>query len=230
MDNSFTNWEAQHLEHHGIPGMKWGVRRYQNEDGSLTTLGKARYGADGAGASARKMQRDFNRLDQGYANVAAEKNANTRKANKTLSRTMKYSQKKGYTDLKENRGKDRKLNRLMTKTEASLLKVGKNIKQMREIESLQTRIIAHAAQKGYTVTSKPVVRLGNTGRQRVASILGAAATGGAIGGAIIGGVRGATAMPVDGQRVKIRKNGNGTQSLVNYHNLNEAELKRRRNA
>lgn len=30
------------LEHHGIIGMKWGVRRYQNEDGSLTPAGKKR--------------------------------------------------------------------------------------------------------------------------------------------------------------------------------------------
>lgn len=30
------------LQHHGIFGMKWGVRRYQNEDGSLTPLGKRR--------------------------------------------------------------------------------------------------------------------------------------------------------------------------------------------
>ncbi|MBO7450979.1 MAG: hypothetical protein J6U54_11500 [Clostridiales bacterium] len=33
----------EHLEHHGILGMKWGVRRFQNEDGSLTALGKDRY-------------------------------------------------------------------------------------------------------------------------------------------------------------------------------------------
>lgn len=31
------------LEHHGIKGQRWGVRRYQNEDGSLTTAGKKRY-------------------------------------------------------------------------------------------------------------------------------------------------------------------------------------------
>ena len=32
------------LCHHGILGQKWGVRRYQNEDGSLTNAGKDRYG------------------------------------------------------------------------------------------------------------------------------------------------------------------------------------------
>lgn len=35
--------EEDYLEHHGIKGMKWGVRRYQNEDGSLTEAGKRHY-------------------------------------------------------------------------------------------------------------------------------------------------------------------------------------------
>jgi hypothetical protein len=33
------------LCHHGIKGQKWGVRRYQNEDGTLTAAGKNRYSA-----------------------------------------------------------------------------------------------------------------------------------------------------------------------------------------
>jgi len=32
------------LYHHGIKGQKWGIRRYQNPDGSLTAAGRARYG------------------------------------------------------------------------------------------------------------------------------------------------------------------------------------------
>lgn len=32
------------LQHHGIKGQKWGVRRYQNPDGTLTEAGKRKYG------------------------------------------------------------------------------------------------------------------------------------------------------------------------------------------
>lgn len=32
----------EYIEHHGIKGQKWGIRRFQNEDGSLTEAGKKR--------------------------------------------------------------------------------------------------------------------------------------------------------------------------------------------
>ena len=34
---------SDELRHHGIKGQKWGVRKYQNKDGSLTVEGKKRY-------------------------------------------------------------------------------------------------------------------------------------------------------------------------------------------
>ena len=35
--------EYGYLAHHGIKGQRWGIRRYQNPDGSLTAEGKIRY-------------------------------------------------------------------------------------------------------------------------------------------------------------------------------------------
>lgn len=46
MDNNY-------LAHHGIKGQKWGVRRYQTKDGSLTSAGKKRY-SKGDGKKAKK--------------------------------------------------------------------------------------------------------------------------------------------------------------------------------
>lgn len=42
------------LTHYGVKGMKWGVRRYQNEDGTLTSLGKKRAAYKEANAKSKK--------------------------------------------------------------------------------------------------------------------------------------------------------------------------------
>lgn len=44
----------QELRHSGIKGMRWGVRRFQNKDGTLTELGKKRYDRDTKDLSDKK--------------------------------------------------------------------------------------------------------------------------------------------------------------------------------
>lgn len=39
-----ANVPSPELYHHGIQGQKWGVRRYQNDDGSYTSAGREHYG------------------------------------------------------------------------------------------------------------------------------------------------------------------------------------------
>lgn len=46
--------EKRSLTHAGVKGMKWGVRRYQNKDGTLTPEGKERYDRDIRENNAKK--------------------------------------------------------------------------------------------------------------------------------------------------------------------------------
>lgn len=59
MPNSTT-----YIAHHGVKGQKWGVRRYQNSDGTLTDEGRRRYGY-GRGADSLIRENTKSRLKQG---------------------------------------------------------------------------------------------------------------------------------------------------------------------
>lgn len=67
------------LYHYGIMGMKWGVRRYQNEDGSYTAAGRARYGISEAG---RKVKGAAEKAAGSYVN--AREKAYERRGKSTL--------------------------------------------------------------------------------------------------------------------------------------------------
>lgn len=63
-------YRTNELYHHGIKGQKWGIRRYQNPDGSLTEAGVKRYGEHGS--DYLKAKRDYRRaVRQGRATRSA---------------------------------------------------------------------------------------------------------------------------------------------------------------
>ena len=95
------------LEHHGIKGQKWGVRRYQNKDGTRTAAGKKReqsrsnesahddYNKAHSGKSVKDMsdaelRNHLNRLqmEKQYSQLT---NSDTRKGKKFVSDAMKVA-------------------------------------------------------------------------------------------------------------------------------------------
>lgn len=57
-DYIITRMSSDELKHYGIKGQKWGVRRFENADGTLTAEGRARYQKDSL--AAEKAKRDQN--------------------------------------------------------------------------------------------------------------------------------------------------------------------------
>lgn len=75
--------ENKNLTHAGIKGMRWGVRRYQNKDGSLTPAGKKRYNSmseDARVASSLKKK-----------SVKSMSNAELKKLNERVRLEQEYS-------------------------------------------------------------------------------------------------------------------------------------------
>ena len=107
------------LHHHGIKGQKWGVRRFQNKDGSLTPAGKKRYDEPNSHSDKKEKQykipqnKSLHRLkledkykQQGFSKEEAEQKAAKRiraemyvaaAAAVTVASCVAYAKYKGYT-------------------------------------------------------------------------------------------------------------------------------------
>lgn len=107
------------LYHHGIQGQKWGVRRYQYEDGSLTPEGKKRYYVNGEDPG------------QGYT-LEGEKWQRQDKAERKRFRRYKKAYKEYYADKKKYGFKDTEHNiryEYLKKRDAEIEKRNKAIRK-----------------------------------------------------------------------------------------------------
>lgn len=115
------------LYHFGVKGMKWGVRRYQNEDGSLTSLGKKRNQMRSDRKIAKKRQTTSNIVNAEYSRREFE-DAKTRLKLENQTKKSKRQQDLEKKYLKQGFTKDeaeiKAYNRAKTET---ILKVAGGI-------------------------------------------------------------------------------------------------------
>ena len=89
--------EFHELYHFGVKGMKWGVRRYQNYDGSYTQKGLARY---------RKAEADYDKAESEYKSL---KDSGDKEGMRSAKDRMKFAERnmrKEYKDLKRHKMAD----------------------------------------------------------------------------------------------------------------------------
>lgn len=84
------------LYHHGVIGMKWGVRRYQNKDGSLTNAGKKR-----SKSESTEAHPDYTRAHS-KKSVKSMSDSELQKVNNRLNMERNY---KSLTTKEKSKGK-----------------------------------------------------------------------------------------------------------------------------
>lgn len=159
----FTSWDSRlrpdELAHFGTKGMKWGTRRYQNEDGSLTAAGREHYGVEGK-RSARGVSRDLRRLEKERAGAQARADYYSKRSAKAVAKAQRKS---------ASSGKDAKLNK---KRQKFVDKAKAYQKVADKASGMSDTIIKRALEKGYSVHSRDTMRFVRKGKDKALILIG----------------------------------------------------------
>ena len=135
------------LCHWGIKGMKWGVRRYQNKDGTLTAAGKKHYAGDGNAGSEDEPKVE-------YAPKRFGRNAEDYSDEELRSRINRLQMEKQYRDLQGQTNIRADDPNKELKAEKERLQLQKDVKQLRkdvyEGQSFVKTVMTNASQQFLT--------------------------------------------------------------------------------
>ena len=126
MTNQNDWWQHRNntLCHWGIKGMKWGVRRYQNKDGTLTAAGKKHYAGDGNAGEGETAKTEFAPKRTGK-DASAYTDEELRARIQRMQMEDQYRTLMGKTDIRVD-DPNREL-----KAEKERLQLQKDVKQLR---------------------------------------------------------------------------------------------------
>lgn len=153
-DSSLMSEDSDYLEHHGIKGQKWGVRRFQNKDGSLTDAGLKRY-RDSASNAASAVGQAIAKGGKKVAEKISEKHAQRKEAKrieKLMSKPVRKLTDEERAERTERRMKEKEL--LSLEKNVSDLKSGAMSKGKKFLEDMVTKVaipsVLDAGQKQLT--------------------------------------------------------------------------------
>lgn len=141
------------LYHHGIKNMKWGIRRFQNKDGSLTPAGKKRYDKEVAKLKAekKKLRNEISVRKKADKLKQLEKE---RDALKVQSKKLKKNSKTTTQEDKQAETIEQKRERLLKSTDAKELYENRALLTKSELDERINRIDTEAKLKSKIVVEK----------------------------------------------------------------------------